>query len=186
MINEKELIKGCSKHNRKAQQLLYDTYCKKMFAVCIRYCRKAEDAEDILQEAFVKVFNNISSFRKESSLYFWIKKIVINTALNYQRSKLYLYPMVDVNELHYLAEKDMIMTNIQHKDLIKMLQNLPDGCRIIFNLYAIEGFQHKEIAEMLEISIGTSKSQYSRAKFLLKEKIISSEKMLYEKFQQKL
>ncbi|MBT28227.1 RNA polymerase sigma factor [Chondrinema litorale] len=186
MIDEAKLIKGCSKNDRKAQEQLYEHYCKKMFAVCLRYCRKAEDAEDILQEAFVKVFNNISTFRKESSLFFWIKKIVINTALNYQRSKLYLYPMVDVSDLHYLSDKEFTLANIHYNDLLSLLQSLPDGCRIIFNLYAIEGYQHKEIAEMLGISIGTSKSQYSRAKYLLKEKIVSSEKVLYEKLQQKL
>ncbi len=183
MVDEVKLVKGCKKNDRKAQQALYDYYCKKMFAVCLRYCRKAEDAEDVLQEAFVKVFTKISSFRNESSLYFWIKKIVINTALNYQRSKLYLYPMVDVNDLHYLSDKDFTLDNIHYKDLIKLLQSLPDGCRVIFNLYAVEGFQHKEIAEMLGISIGTSKSQYSRAKLLLKEKLINSDKVLHEKLQ---
>ncbi len=183
MVDEANLVKGCKKNNRKSQQALYDHYCKKMFAVCLRYCRKAEDAEDVLQEAFVKVFTKISSFRSESSLYYWIKKIVINTALNYQRSKLYLYPMVDVNELHYLSEKEFTLNNIHYNDLIKLLQSLPDGCRIIFNLYAIEGFQHKEIAEMLSISVGTSKSQYSRAKFLLKEKILNTEKVLHGKLQ---
>lgn len=183
MVDDASLVKGCKKNDRKAQQALYDNYCKKMFAVCLRYCRKSEDAEDILQEAFVKVFSKISSFRSESSLFFWIKKIVINTALNYQRSKLYLYPMVDVEDLHYLSEKEFTLNNIHYNDLIKLLQSLPDGCRIIFNLYAIEGFQHKEIAEMLGISVGTSKSQYSRAKFLLKEKILNTEKVLHEKLQ---
>lgn len=183
MVDEAKLIKGCKKNDRKAQQALYDHYCKQMYAVCLRYCRKTEDAEDVMQEAFVKVFNKIVSFRKESSLFFWIKKIVINTALNYQRSKLYLYPMVDVNDLHYLSDRDFTLNNIHYNDLIKLLQSLPDGCRVIFNLYAVEGFQHKEIAEMLGISIGTSKSQYSRAKLLLKEKLITTDKVLHEKLQ---
>jgi RNA polymerase sigma-70 factor (ECF subfamily) len=180
--NDEDLIKGCAKGERKAQKALYDAYSRKMYAVSLRYAKNQDDADDILQEAFIKVFKHIGSFRKESSLYFWIKRIVINTALNYQRSKLYLYPMVDVNDLSHLADQEFTLSDHNLKDLLKMLQELPDGCRVIFNLYAIEGFQHKEIAEMLGISIGTSKSQYARAKSLLRDKILAAENNRYEKF----
>ncbi|MDW7694804.1 RNA polymerase sigma factor [Flammeovirgaceae bacterium SG7u.111] len=185
MHDENEIIKGCCKGERKAQKHLFEEYSKKMYPVCMRYAKNSEDADDILQEAFIKIFKNIKTFRKESSLYYWIKRIVINTALNYQRSKLYLYPMVDVQDLHGLAEKESTLSSFQLKDLLKLLQTLPDGCRVIFNLYAIEGYQHKEIAEMLGISVGTSKSQYARAKSLLKDKIIDSEKIQYEQFREK-
>jgi RNA polymerase sigma factor (sigma-70 family) len=184
--NDEVLIKGCAKGDRKAQQALYEAYSRKMYAVSLRYAKNQDDADDILQEAFVKVFKNIGSFRQESSLYFWIKRIVINTALNYQRSKLYLYPMVDVQDLTYLAEQEFTLSDHNLKDLLKMLQELPDGCRVIFNLYAIEGFQHKEIADMLGISIGTSKSQYARAKSLLREKILAAENNRYERLRQKV
>ncbi|MBX2842449.1 MAG: RNA polymerase sigma factor [Flammeovirgaceae bacterium] len=186
MISEEKIIKGCCKGDRKAQEFLYTTFSGKMYSICLRYAKKQEDADDILQEAFVKIFNNIKNFRKESSLFYWMKRIMINTALNYQRSKLYLYPMVDVNDLHYLADRDFTLSNIHLEDLLKMLQRLPDGCRVIFNLYAIEGFQHKEIAEMLKINIGTSKSQYSRAKSLLKEMILTSENIYYERLKQQV
>jgi len=185
-MNDDELIKACCKGDRRAQKLLYDTFSRKMYAVCLRYAKKADDADDILQEAFIKVFKNIKKFRRESSLFYWIKRIVINTALNYQRSKLYLYPMVDVNDLHHLAEQEFTLSSFHLKDLLKILQTLPDGCRVIFNLYAIEGYQHKEIAEMLGISVGTSKSQYARAKSLLKQRILDSENIDYERLRQKL
>jgi RNA polymerase sigma-70 factor (ECF subfamily) len=184
--NEEDIIKGCARQERKAQEKLYQLYSKKMYAVCLRYCKNQEDADDILQEAFVKVFNNIKHFRQESSLYYWMKRIVVNTALNYQRSKLYLYPMVDVEELTSLAEQELTLSNYHYKDLINMLQALPDGCRVIFNLYALEGYQHKDIADMLGISIGTSKSQYARAKSLLKDMIVASENAKYERLRQKL
>jgi len=185
-MKEIDLIKACCKGNRKAQRELFEQYGKKMYAICLRYAKKPEDADDILQEAFIKVFKNIKKFRKESSLFYWIKRIVINTALNYQRSKLYLYPMVDVNDLHHLSEREFTLSNFHLQDLLKMVQSLPDGCRVIFNLYAIEGYQHKEIAEMLGISVGTSKSQYARAKSLLKQKITDSENIDYEGLRKQL
>jgi RNA polymerase sigma-70 factor (ECF subfamily) len=118
----------------------------------------------------------------DSSLAFWIKRIVVNTALNHQRSKLYLYPMVDVNELTTQVQKSKALSNYSYNELIGLIQELPDGCRVIFNLYAIEGYKHHEIAEMLEISEGTSKSQYSRAKSLLKEKVTKLEQMGYQQY----
>jgi len=186
MLDDNELIKRCNKGDRKAQKALFEEYSKKMYPVCMRYARNSEDADDILQEAFVKVFKNLKKFRKESSLYYWIKRIVINTALNYQRSKLYLYPMVDVQDLHGLAEKEVTLSNYHLKDLLKLLQSLPDGCRVIFNLYALEGYQHKEIAEMMGISVGTSKSQYARAKMLLREMITDLENNQYERLREKI
>ena len=98
-ISEDKLISGCQKEKREYQQALYDKYCDGMYLVALRYSKMQQEAEDILQEAFIKVFKNIKDFRKDSSLAYWIKRIVVNTALNHQRSKLYLYPMVDVEEL---------------------------------------------------------------------------------------
>lgn len=148
----------------------------------MRYSKSRQEAEDILQEAFIKVFDHIKDFRKDSSLDFWIKRIVINTALNYQRSKLYLYPMVDINDLQSEADSEVTLSSYHYEDLLKMIQSLPDGCQVIFNLYAIEGYQHKEIAEMLAISEGTSKSQYARAKNLVKKKLVEVDKIRYERF----
>lgn len=183
MHNEDELISGCIKGDRKAQRQLYELYSKKMLAVGLRYAKSQPEAEDILQEAFIKVFKNIASFRKESKLYTWIKRIVVNTALNHQRSKLYLYPMVDVTEMHDMKEeKEDILGRFQMEEMLAMIQELPTGCQVIFNLFAIEGYQHDEIAKELNINVGTSKSQYARAKVLLRGMIENAEKERYEKF----
>lgn len=170
-INEKQLIKGCVKADRRAQEQLYQLYSSKMFAICLRYTKSQQEAEDVLQESFIKVFKQIDKYKGEAPLIFWIKRIVINTALNSQRSKLYLYPMVDVDDLKESSGEEKDVTDYSLEDLMGMVKSLPGSCQVIFNLYAIEGYKHHEIAEMLEISVGTSKSQYSRAKFLLREKM---------------
>jgi RNA polymerase sigma factor (sigma-70 family) len=169
--SDKVLIKGCRKNKSSAQEALYAKYSKSMFAVALRYVKVVQEAEDILQESFVKVFKNISKFRGDSSLPYWIKRIVVNTSLNHQRSKLYLYPMMDVTDMTDTSIDEKVMSDFGYEELIMMIMELPDGCRIIFNLHAIEGYKHHEIAEQLQISEGTSKSQYARAKKLLIQKM---------------
>ncbi len=178
-ISEEKLIKGCQKGKREYQQALYDKYADGMYLVALRYSKMQQEAEDILQEAFIKVFKNIESFRKDSSLAYWIKRIVVNTALNHQRSKLYLYPMVDVTELNDWSDKESIISGLGYEELLSLIRELPTGCQVIFNLFAIEGYKHHEIAKKLEISEGTSKSQYSRAKSILVEKITNQEHLRY-------
>jgi RNA polymerase sigma-70 factor (ECF subfamily) len=182
MHSEEELIRGCCSGDRKLQRKLYDLYSKKMLVVCMRYSKARQEAEDILQESFIKIFNNLKNFRKESSLEFWIKKIVINTALNSQRSKLYLYPMVDVDLIQPAPDKEIILSDYNFQDLLKLIHSLPSGCQVVFNLHAIEGYPHKEIATMIGVSEGTVKSQYSRARSLLQNRIEELERMNYEKF----
>jgi len=171
MHDEKTLVSGCAKGDRAMQKALYDQYASRMLTVCMRYSKNREDAEDILQEAFIKVFNKIESFRKESTLGYWIKRIVINTALNYHRKSVYLYPHFDIDDMHQLGDDEVLVSDYNYRDLLKLLQSLPQGCQVIFNLYAVEGYKHKEIAELLNISEGTSKSQYARAKSLIKDMI---------------
>lgn len=171
MLSEEELIEGCQKNNRAAQRALYERYCRKMMVVCMRYAKSVAEAEDILQEAFVKVFHGIKNFRRESKLETWMTRIMVNTALNAQRKKLYLFPMVDIEETN-LPEEEISLSGIHVKQLLEMIQALPQGCQIVFNLFAIEGFSHKEIAEQLGISEGTSKSQFARAKSLLQQRIL--------------
>jgi RNA polymerase sigma factor (sigma-70 family) len=171
MLSEQELIDGCRKSSRSSQKALYDRYCRKMMVVCLRYSKTTAEAEDILQEAFVKIFQGIKNFRQESKLETWITRIMVNTALNFQRKKLYLFPMVDVEEID-VAEDEVSISDINFTQLLEMIQSLPQGCQIVFNLFAIEGYNHKEIAELLGISEGTSKSQYSRARSLLQEKLL--------------
>jgi RNA polymerase sigma-70 factor (ECF subfamily) len=171
MLSEQELIKGCVKGDRAAQKALYERYCRKMMVVCQRYAKSTQEAEDALQEGFLKVFASLKSFRGDARLDTWITRIMINTALNAQRQKLYLLPMVDITEMNLPEDEEISLAAFNLSELIAMIQSLPDGCRLVFNLFAIEGYNHKEIAGMLGISEGTSKSQYSRAKSLLKVKL---------------
>jgi RNA polymerase sigma-70 factor (ECF subfamily) len=180
MLSEGELIEGCRKGNRASQKTLYERYCRKMLVVCLRYSKTTAEAEDILQEGFVKVFNGLKEFRQESKLETWITRIMVNTALNVQRRKLYLYPMVDVEDLN-LPDVELSVSGINFRQLLEMIQTLPHGCQIVFNLFAIEGFSHKEIAEQLGISEGTSKSQFARARSLMQAKL-SKESTYYERY----
>ena len=181
MQSEKELIEGCTNGDRAAQRALYERYCRKMMVICQRYAKSDQEAEDILQEGFIKVFMSIKSFREEAKIGTWITRIMINTALNAQRQKLYLLPMVDVEEVTIREEEQISLSSFHLAELIDIIQTLPDGCRVVFNLFAIEGYSHREIGEMVGISEGTSKSQYNRAKSLLRTKI-AVEKNRYEKF----
>jgi RNA polymerase sigma factor (sigma-70 family) len=181
MQTEKDLIEGCIKEIRAAQKALYERYCRKMMVICQRYSKSVHEAEDILQEGFIKIFANIKSFRGDARLDTWMTRIMINTALNAQRQKLYLLPMVDVEAIDIKEDDQVSLSEFHLNELIAIVQSLPDGCRMVFNLFAIEGYSHKEIGDMLAISEGTSKSQYNRAKSLLKLKLSQQEKK-YEKF----
>lgn len=171
MLNENELIEACRKGNRASQKALYDRFCKKMMVVCLRYSRSTPEAEDILQEGFVKVFHGLEGFRQDAKLETWMTRIMVNTALNHHRKKLYLFPMVDVEEIE-IPQAEVSLSGMHFTQLLEMIQSLPQGCQVVFNLFAMEGYSHKEIAEMLSISEGTSKSQYARAKSLLQSKIL--------------
>lgn len=180
MLGEQELIDGCRKGSRASQKALYERYCRKMMVVCLRYSKSSAEAEDILQEAFVKVFQGIKDFRQESKLETWITRIMVNTALNAQRKKLYLFPMVDVEEID-LPDEELSVSGIHFTQLLEMIQSLPQGCQVVFNMFAIEGYSHKEIATLLSISEGTSKSQYARARSLLQGKLVK-ETSYYSKY----
>lgn len=181
MPTEEQLIAGCKKGKRKAQYGLYQLYSAPMFGVAMRYARSTQEAEDILQEAFIKVFQSIKNFRGDSHFRHWLKRVVINTALNHQRNKLYLYPMVDVETMKEGREA-VNLSATSMPELMELIRTLPTGCQVIFNLYAVEGYQHKEIAEMLQISEGTSKSQYARARKLLREMLSDNEQKKYGSF----
>jgi RNA polymerase sigma factor (sigma-70 family) len=180
MLNEQELIEGCHKGDRSFHEALYERYCRKMLVVCLRYSKTTAEAEDILQEGFVKVFQGLKNFRQESKLETWMTRIMVNTALNSQRKKLYLYPMVDVENID-VPEEEVSISGIHLMQLLEMMQSLPQGCQVVFNLFAIEGYNHKEIGEMLGISEGTSKSQYARARSLMQAKLLR-EPSYYEKY----
>jgi len=171
--DEREIIDGCLKNNRKAQKALYQAYASKFLGICLRYAKERQEAEDVLQEGFIKIFNRIGQYSGSGSFEGWLKRIIINTAITNYRQNLKRYNQVPVdnlpeNETEVKAE-DFEYT---YQELLKVVQTLPNGYRMVFNLFAIEGYQHKEIAEMLEIDVATSKSQYSRARKLLQKKLI--------------
>ena len=177
MYTEQELIDGCLKGNRTCQHLLYKQFSKRMMAVCIRYSKSVPEAEDILQEGFVKIFQHWSNFKGQSQLATWMTRIMVNTALNMHRKKLYLFPMLDVQETTLVSTGESL-NDIAFEQLLKMIQSLPHGCQLIFNMYAVEGYTHQEIAGLLGISEGTSKSQYARAKELLRKQLQQEENRL--------
>lgn len=183
MLDNRELIEACIKGDRVAQRNLYDLFSRRMYVVCLRYTKSQQEAEDVLQDSFIKVFKNLKGYRGDSRLDYWIKRIVINTALNSQRKKLYMYPMVDIDDVKNDFDHSKAFSNFQMEELLMMIKELPTGCQTVFNLFAIEGYSHKEIAEMLEVSEGTSKSQFARARKLLQDKIAEEDKTeRYEKF----
>lgn len=172
-VSDDELIRGCIEGNRYAQKVLYDKYQALMFAICLRYTRNKEEAEDVLIEGFIKIFTKIKEFRNEGSFEGWLKRIMINTAINnfrYNSKKMYIN-IID-NGVDVRDDADIFKNNYSAEYLIKLIQQLPDGYRIVFNMYEIEGYTHKEIARELDISISTSKTQLFHAKKLLRNKIL--------------
>lgn len=168
METEAQLIQACLQNDRNAQRKLYNAYAGRMLVVCNRYAQSTAEAEDILQESFIKIFQNLDKFRAESTLGAWIKRIVVNTALNQIRSQQHFQNMSDVQDYaEELFDSQGIVDGIHFQELIAMIQKLPKGCQAVFNLFAIEGYKHTEIAELLNITEGTSKSQYARAKGIL-------------------
>ena len=178
--DEDKLIEGCIAGKRDMQQLLYDLYSKKMMAVCLRYAPTTFEAEDMMQEAFVKVFTHIGNFKRDCPLEFWVRKIMVNTALKHLRSKQLLTVSHEADEVNNLASDSFSLTGYSLDELLSMVQRLAPRYRMVFNLYAIEGYNHKEIGEMLDISEGTSKSQYSRARAIL-QSMISRQENNYNK-----
>ena len=165
--DEDKLIEGCIAGKREMQRLLYDLYAKKMMMVCLRYAPTSFEAEDMMQDGFVKVFANIQNFKRDCPLEFWIRRIMINTALKQLRQKSLLTVSHETEEVSNISSPDVNLTGYSMDELLGMIQSLAPRYRMVFNLYAIEGYNHKEIGEMLGISEGTSKSQYSRARAIL-------------------
>ena len=174
MVSDDKLIEGCRDNDRQAQKLLFDKYRPVMFGICLRYGKSRDEAEDVLMEAFMTIFSEINNFRKEGSLESWMKRIMINSSINNYRKNLKHYfhaDIEDVDDRTMLAENEAV-DSTSTKDVLKIVQELPEGYRMVFNLYALEGYKHREIAKMLNITVGTSKSQLSKARKILQEKVI--------------
>ena len=169
MITESDLIKGCLNGDRRMQEELYKRHSPRMYAVCLRYAGNAGEAEDILQEGFIKVYKKLHSYRGDGSFEGWIRRIFVNTAIEHFRRKTYQQPITEQHETTVEGKYLTVLDDLAEKDIMKLIQELSPGYRTVFNLYVIEGYTHKEIADMLDISEGTSKSQLSRAKVILQD-----------------
>jgi len=166
-----EILKGCVAGKHKAQEQLYRLYSRKMFGVCLYYTKDHSSAEDILQDGFIKVFENIKQFQNKGSLEGWIRRIMVNTALERFRKQHPMYVNAVPEDFTEDFSYNDVLDNISSNDLLKIIQELSSQYRIVFNLFAIEGYSHQEIATMLNISEGTSKSNLSRARKILQEKV---------------
>jgi len=165
-----KLIMECRQNNRRAQEEIYRVYSGKMYALCLKYSRNKEEAEDNLQDGFITVFQKIEQFKFKGSFEGWIKRIMINTALQKYRERNVLN-LLREDEISDVVEVDEEVMNFSLDYLLDKIQNLPNQYRLVFNLYILDGYSHKEVAEMLGISEGTSKSNLSRARSLLKKRI---------------
>lgn len=174
MLEDRKLVGACQSNDRLAQRQLYERFAGRMFAVCLRYTKNADDAQDVLQDGFVKIFDKITTFRFECPLEMWVKTVMVNTALSFLRKEQKWHNSSDVDFVaNDEANPDAVLSGFGYEQLLQFVRELPIKCQTVFNLYAIEGYQHQEIALLLGISEGTSKSQYSRAKQLLKNKLLA-------------
>ncbi len=169
--SDQQIIEGCMKSDRKFQELLYKKFAGKMYSVCLRYAGEQNSAQDILQDGFVKVYTNICKFRSEGSFEGWVRRIFVNTSLEFIRKKANLYVAQEPDANSMVNYDENGLQKLMKEDIMELIQSLSTGYRTIFNLYVVEGFSHKEIAEMLNISEGTSKSQLARARYILKERL---------------
>lgn len=180
MVPDEQIIQGCMTGKRKAFSLLYKKYASTMLGICMRYCNNRIDAEDVMQDGFMKVFSQVHKFRHEGSFEGWIKRIMIHAAIDNYQSNLRLSFIQDSGNVLENAEAADVyeeddelpeVLNISREKLMRMIQELPDGYRMVFNLYAIEGYSHKDIAAMLGITESTSKTQLLKARKVLRKKI---------------
>ena len=176
-----DLIERCKANERKAQELLYKQFASKMMGVCLRYANDRMEAEDMLQNGFIRVFQKIADFRGEGSFEGWVRRIMVHSSIEYYRKH---HKMLSVANLEETGQEPSVnpvaIARLDAKDLMGLIQQLSPGYRMVFNLYAVEGYSHKEIGEIMGISEGASKSQLSRARAILKEQISLTEGKRYE------
>ena len=179
-MTEEALLQGCLQNKAVAQKALYEKYCAKMLSVCYRYAHNREDAEDMLQEGFIKVFSQIHSFENRGALEGWIRRIVVHTCINILKKNKKFNESVDLIHATSMQVRDeSIPSIIQAKQVVECIRLLPIGYRTVLNLYAVEGYSHREIGAMLDIEESTSRSQYTRAKAML-ENILVKKQIIYK------
>ncbi len=175
-MTDKELANGCAEGRRDAQELLWKQYSRKMMTVCLRYCDSREEAEDVLQEGFIKVFEKINQWQGTGPLGGWIRTIMVNTSLTYLRSRSKWRYTADIETVQNIdAEEVSAISMMNEESLLKLIETMPSGYKTVFNLFAVEGFAHKEIADAMGISENTSKTQFLKAKNWLRKHLIEKE-----------
>lgn len=178
----RQLIKSCLDEDRHAQRKLYELYAPKMFGVCLRYAKNREEAEDIMQEGFLQVFKSLQNFKFSGSFEGWIRKIMVYSAIAKYRGKSKLHSVLTLENENIIAyENEDILSRLGKKELLQMVQELPPAYRMVFNLYVFEGLKHREIAQQLDISEGTSKSNLHDAKLILQRAVMNSMKIANQK-----
>lgn len=184
-IDERTLVQNCLRGLCSAQQELYHRFSAKMMGVCLRYARNCDDAKDLLQEGFIKVFGKLSQFSFEGSLEGWIRRIMVNTAINYLKKNKVVFAQVSVEERSdFIPQPPNNDHNLVHTDVMRIIFDLPLHYRTVLNLYAVEGYSHKEVSDILGQNESTCRSQYSRAKVLLQKKLEENNIIYTEKVKQ--
>ncbi len=176
-MTEYELIKGCIKQDSACQRLLFEQYAGKMMTVCLRYAQDAMEAEDMLQEGFIRVFNYIDQFKFEGSFEGWIRRVIVNTALKHLQKKRLSFTEINDNNQQSPKLESYAYSNLGEEELMKLINQLPTGYKTIFNLNIIEGYSHEEIAKMLDIQPSTSRSQLVKARKMLQNQILNLQKI---------
>ncbi len=176
-MTEYELIKGCIKQDSACQRLLFEQYAGKMMTVCLRYAQDAMEAEDMLQEGFIRVFNYIDQFKFEGSFEGWIRRVIVNTALKHLQKKRLSFTEINDNNQQSPKLESYAYSNLDEEELMKLINQLPTGYKTIFNLNIIEGYSHEEIAKMLDIQPSTSRSQLVKARKMLQNQILNLQKI---------
>jgi RNA polymerase sigma-70 factor (ECF subfamily) len=172
-MTEEAILQGCLQNNASSQRELYTRYSPKMLAVCYRFAHNREDAEDMLQEGFIKVFSQIHTFRNQGAFEGWIRRIIVHTCINHLKKNKRFNESVDLIHANTIqVREESVPSIVQAKQIVECIRLLPLGYRTVLNLYAIEGYTHKEIAEMLDIEESTSRSQYTRAKQMLEDVLV--------------
>ena len=171
-MTEDELIKACLQNNQRAQKVLFDTHSPRLMGVCLRYASDRDEAQDMLQDGFIKIFQKLDTYTGEGAFGGWIHKLIVNTCLDHIRrtKKLGFAVEIDKEDASW-SEAEDALSQMRTKELLELIQKLPEGYRIVFNMFAIEGYGHREISEMLDIAENTSKSQYRKAKIWLQNAI---------------
>ena len=177
-MTEIELIQGCTQENRLCQREIFNRFAGKMMTVCLRYARHRMEAEDLLQDAFIKVFDNIHRFEGKGSFEGWIRRIVINTALKNISKHSFQKENIGMEGVIESSADPSVFSHLTEQELLKIIAKLPDGYRVVFNLYCIEGYSHKEIGELLNIEESTSRSQLTKARAVLQAQVLKSENII--------